>query len=851
MPTLRALCLTPANVPLVGHLQNLLYRHAHHAGFGTSRWTQRSVAGDGLCWLVLAWSGNDIELEPQPVWTSEALSELPTDPDAYLLSSWTRGRTTGMWLVARGPTGLAQAFHRFLYHQGVRVDLHQEILPPPGRGWHASERELRQPLFPLRGLNPWGSHPIGRDAWDVSAWKHYLHQCWRLGLNFVGIHGYHAEPHAEPTVWMGPPEDVGSGDSVRSVYPARYYNTRASVEWGPVRPGRPKHFSVGAARLFPPDLWTASAQQRGLVPLFCDEELADLRLFERAAAHWREVFGYAKELGIRTCLGVEAPLARFAPRAVRERLALSGLDPASPAAARLLYTGMFKRIQQTHPLDYFWLWTPETWTWHPETPRDVQLTLADVHAAEAALADLGHPFKLALTGWVLGPKSNRTTFHRRVPRHIPMSALQRFMGSSPLDPAYAEMPGRELWAMPWLEEDLNLAGPQFWTGRVRKDAADALAYGCKGLIGLHWRTRETGLAARALSEAAWTQTPWNPRPGVLLSDAKTDNKGRPRAVPLNRPAPDDAHTRALPATDLIEDWAFHEAGPVGGPALARAVRILDGTRHLNPLPLNVPIGRLDPDPTPWAKARHRYAFIDRLEFILPKVRDPAHCERLAFWIGQFEFVRRAHEICCRRYALETWLEADPRALRAAGARTRYRALTQAAEALVRAKLHVAASWADWGTLCLLHLHEKWLPEAVAALRRRAEKHYGLHLESLASDYTGPARWITPTWPLSRVESEPLVVSAFFLSPEPPAQTRLLWRPVGESRWQTSAPQPAQGPALEFNVPASRLKGRSVEIVLEAVLQGNRVITCPLEGRKQPVWVHGNLASQLSGKKADS
>ncbi len=835
MPALNAFCLTLPN-PIVGHLEKLLRRHAHHAGFGEPRWSRDEMTADGLCWLVLSWSGaGQTRLEPRADWIAEANAALPSDPDAHLLASWNEGRASGVWMVARGPAGLAQGFHRFLHHQGVRVDLHQELLPPPGQGWRTIERELRQPLFPLRGLNPWGSHPIGRDAWDAAAWKHYLYQCWRLGLNFVGIHGYHAEPHAEPTIWMGPPEDIGSGDSVRSVYPARYYNTRSSVEWGPVRPGRPDGFSCGASSLFPKDLWTASAQQRGLVPISCDEESADPRLFERAAAHWREVFGYARELGIRTCLGVEAPLARFAPRAVRERLSRQGIDPASPAAARKLYEGMFKRIAQTHPLDYFWLWTPETWTWHPETPRDVRLTLSDVDAAEAALQAVNAPFKLALTGWVLGPKGSRSSFHRRVPRHIPMSALQRFMGASPIDPAYSQMPGRELWAIPWLEEDLNLSGPQFWTGRVRKDAADALAYGCTGLIGLHWRTRETGLAARALAEAAWTQTPWNPRPGVLLSD----NKDEPlQAVPLSRPAPDDAYARALPAKDLIDDWAFYEAGPIGGPALARAVRALDGTRDLNPLPLNVPIGRLDADPMPWNDARKRYAFITALESAALKVSDPSHQERLAFWIGQFDYVRRANEVCCRRHALEVWLEADTRALKATGALTRYRAVAKAAEGLLRAKLHVASSWADWGTLCLIHLHEKWLPEAVHGLRRRVERLYGLHLEALETEYTGPARWIVPTCPLERNANQSLNISGFFLAPKPPTQMRMAWRLVGTARWHITAPQPSEGPAIEFSVSADDLNQNAVEITLEAVLEDGRVIAYPPGGRDHPVWVHG-------------
>ena len=48
---------------------------------------------------------------------------------------------------------------------------------------------------------------------------------------------------------------------------------------------------------------------------------------------------------------------------------------------------------------------------------------------------------------------------------------------------------------------------------MRKDAADALAYGCTGLMGIHWRTRILGPNVSALAKAAWDQNGWNPADG--------------------------------------------------------------------------------------------------------------------------------------------------------------------------------------------------------------------------------------------------------------------------------------------------------------------------------------------------
>lgn len=52
--------------------------------------------------------------------------------------------------------------------------------------------------------------------------------------------------------------------------------------------------------------------------------------------------------------------------------------------------------------------------------------------------------------------------------------------------------------------------PQLWVGRMRRDAADSFAYGCTGVMGIHWRTRILGPNVSALAKAAWDQKDWNP-----------------------------------------------------------------------------------------------------------------------------------------------------------------------------------------------------------------------------------------------------------------------------------------------------------------------------------------------------
>ena len=99
------------------------------------------------------------------------------------------------------------------------------------------------------------------------------------------------------------------------------------------------------------------------------------------------------QLGVKTCIGTESPL--ILPKALRERLKAQGKNPDDPATVREVYEGMFRRIAASHPLDYFWIWTPEGWTWGGNKPEQYADTVSDVK-----LADRGAKgFRRAVSSW--------------------------------------------------------------------------------------------------------------------------------------------------------------------------------------------------------------------------------------------------------------------------------------------------------------------------------------------------------------------------------------------------------------------------------------------------------------------
>lgn len=57
------------------------------------------------------------------------------------------------------------------------------------------------------------------------------------------------------------------------------------------------------------------------------------------------------------------------------------LDPESPDVREKIYEGIFTRIKVTHPLDFYWFWTPENWIWSGNNKKDLDNIIRDFNAA--------------------------------------------------------------------------------------------------------------------------------------------------------------------------------------------------------------------------------------------------------------------------------------------------------------------------------------------------------------------------------------------------------------------------------------------------------------------------------------
>ena len=424
--------------------------------------------------------------------------------DSSLLPQQYRLKSEGAGLTISGGSDVGVLYGAYRYAEllGVRFYLHEDVLPDERLKELPAVDETGTPMFGVRGILPFHDFAQGPDLWEADDYKAVLSQMVKLRMNFIGLHTYsECGWGSEPTVWIGMPEDVGTGGRPEFSYSSYYANTERTT--GGQKAERTNKFGYGASELFESDVWGPSVM-RGLMPHGKTIEEKN-EVFARSGKLLNEAFTYAHRFGVKTCVGTETPLThatRFLPMELRAHLKEQGKSIQDPEVHKALYRGTFQRAMQTYPLDYYWLWTHEGWRL-PQSDTEVQQAQDDLERAVAAAKEVGVPFTLATAGWALGPLKDRTMFDRLLPKTMPFSALNLELGSVPVDEGFARLKGRPGWAIPWLEDDLSLSSLQLWVGRIRRDAYDAQRYGCDGLIGIHWRTEEVGPMVAALAQAQW------------------------------------------------------------------------------------------------------------------------------------------------------------------------------------------------------------------------------------------------------------------------------------------------------------------------------------------------------------
>jgi len=538
----------------------------------------------------------------------------------FTLKTERTGGSNFLKITGGSALSLLYGAYEFAEQLGVHFYLHGDVIPDEKIAFRLPDLDMRKkPLFVTRGILPFHDFPEGPDWWNENDYKAIIAQLPKLKMNFIGFHtypwrtGFNGEgPKAEPLVWIGKEEDVNSDGTVKTAYPVLHFNTGDST-WG-YHPAQTSDFLTGAGQLFEADSF-GSDYMKNLSPWpHSDEE--NIRIFNESGRVFSKVFSLARTLGVKTCVGTETPL--IIPEPLKEKF---GIKKASEKESKELYRGLFSRIQKTYPLDYYWLWTPEGWTWNGVEDKVIKETEKDMQIAFEVLKETGSPFTLATCGWVLGPPEDRAHFDRILPKNVPFSCINRGVGYTPVEKGFLDINSRSKWSIPWMEDDPALLTAQLWVGRIRKDAADSWEYGCDGLIGIHWRTRIISPNIRALAEAAWACDTY---------DLK-------------------ATDRDLPVEDFYTDWIKTEFG-INDSELVKIFTTLDskGTEseegNKGDAPLNASDWIMGPgaimtnrDPADLQERIGRYDFLTELEKFRTKISGKGNIERFDYWLNAFRF----------------------------------------------------------------------------------------------------------------------------------------------------------------------------------------------------------------------
>ncbi|MGB9746601.1 MAG: hypothetical protein ACPLXM_06705 [Bacteroidales bacterium] len=721
------------------------------------------------------------------------------------------------------------ACYHFIETLGVRFFLHGDVIPDNYLSFSIPDLNLTaKPSFALRGILPFHDFPEGPDWWDEDEYKTVIGQLAKMRMNFIGFHTYPESDRgpykAEPIVWIGLPEDIQEDGNVLSAYPVLHFNTGDST-WG-YRAKPTSSFSFGSANLFGTDVYGASYMRNVSPWPHTDEE--NVSIFNDLGAIQSRTFSFARKLGVRVCIGTETPLT--VPGKVREKLKNQGKHPDAPESILALYKGIFTRLKILSPPDYYWLWTPESWTWEGETKEQVKKTVQDIQLALAALKESQSPFTLATCGWVLGPSSDRILFDKILPQSMPFSCINRDVGFSPVEPGFARISNRPKWQISWLEDDPALVSPQLWAGRVRKDAADALKYGCTGLMGIHWRTKTISPALEALAKAGWEAAMYDTTP---LPGGRDLNTG-----------------------DFYTNWAQAMFGEKAAQPLGNFFARLDGgpfhkenTERKAYLPRTSDWtggpGGIRINYAPWDSVKKSFLFVEEFEQFRPLIRGKSSMEQFEYWRNMFLYARAQARVGCLLGEMDRGMQqllqkSSPEVQQAflfSLILPLRDSLKTAWSEMMHHLLLTVGTTGELGTIANLEMHNLG--------RLKLLSKYDPVLDSLFPGLVPPIQFPTGWDEEPRIivtanrnlleASENFHLRVRVLARNPVEKIDFYWRPIGQGKFRKAAFTFQERQVFELEIPAGEINGVDFEYYVKVKVD-NKVLYWPVTARERNATV---------------
>lgn len=752
---------------------------------------------------------------------------IKVEGDSYLLKSEEKDQ---LFIVGGSSEGILYGAYKYIESLGVGFMIDGDIIPDEKldtvklNGFN----ETHNPAFALRGIQPFHDFPEGPDWWNEEDYKAVISQLPKMGMNFIGFHTYPEKrpfggwERAEPMVWIGTKDQFNKNGTVKSAYPVLHSNTADST-WA-YYPKNTSDYHFGASQLFETDRYGASYMKN--VSGWPHTEKENVKIFDEVGSMLGNTFTLAKDLGVKTCIGTETPLT--IPFDVQQRLIAQGIDLNSKEARVKLYEGIFSRIMATHPLDYYWFWTPETWTWDGQNDAAVEKTIQDIQSAIQAKSNVKAPFTLATSGWVLGPARDRAEFDNLFPKEMPFSVINREVGFTPVESAFKNVNNRPKWQISWVEDDPAMVTPQFWAGRILKDASDAFRFGCTGMMGIHWRTKNISPSFMALARSGWDADKYK-SPGDSI--------------------------RHINPSEIYKEWASLQFGPKAAAQLGNLFTSLDGgefklgskDRHAN-FPRTADWGKkgpgmIKPNYETWEKYQKKYDFIKTYENAKNLVVGKGNLERYNYWLNTFYYAKYQGNVGC--------ILADMERLNGqiGKAKSKEEKIKLANE-LIAKRNEVAKTWEKMGDCLMQTVSTNGEMGTIANLEQHnlgslnQIHQYDKVLTELLGDipeikmstaYKGETRIVMPTRQTIIKQGESLVTKVRILSSQKIASVKVFYKALNEKNYTEKALKNVNRNVYQLEITPKEYNQNSFTYYVE-VKTGTKTVRSPQsEPEAVTVW----------------
>lgn len=361
--------------------------------------------------------------------------------ESYTISA----ESSAVKLHGAGEQALLYAVFDFLERQGTAFGIDGDLypletpaslhLPDAGQPW------VGEPRFAVRGLLPWPDFLNCVSVYNREDWRAYLESMLRMRFNTLGIHVYGQEDQWAESFLSFEYGGVGH---------LAHLDTTVSDRWGYL-PQRTSRYGMSAAQYFDDEIFGADSTRYARGPW----EAAEM-----AQQVWREAFGYAAQLGIRTGVGFEPyrlpeEIRRACPPEVRREEIydfhgrtnrIERIDPDSRAARYILETRLAQLLEAYPSVHHIYLWEDEMVNWASQR-FNVPIPVTPFVQAYEFLRRHAPDKRLVLAGWG-GVVRHFPELHRALPEEIIFTALNDQVGWDPVHEAFGELGDRERWPIP-------------------------------------------------------------------------------------------------------------------------------------------------------------------------------------------------------------------------------------------------------------------------------------------------------------------------------------------------------------------------------------------------------------------